>query len=252
AVLGCYRALHEKNFAVDFISEEELENGAVAGYKVLYLPHINLLGPKCAGQIREFIHAGGSVWADGRFAWLDEHMFVRNAIPGHGLAEVFGCRESDYIAQPKDITAKTGSGLTVRGRRMQQSFELLGNAECHAAYPDGSIAAVNAAYGKGVCRIWGIELCRTLRHESIAENIQEIADFALSAGVNPEANTPDGVTCRTLEDEHVRISVLFNSSDSVQKVVISENVETLCGVERSGSVLLLPSGKTEVVIQQKR
>ena len=252
AVLGCYRALHEKNFAVDFISDKELENGALAGYKVLYLPHVNLLGSKCARQIREFIHAGGAVWADGRFAWLDEHMFVRNAIPGHGLAEVFGCRESDYIAQPQDITAGTDKGLSVRGRRMQQSFELLGNAVCHAKYSDGSIAAVDANYGKGHCRIWGLELCRTLRHESIAENIQEIAEFALSAGVDPEANTPYGVTSRTLEGEDVRVSVLFNSSDCAQEVAVSENAETLCGAERSaGSVLLLP-GKTEVVIQKKR
>ena len=123
---------------------------------------------------------------------------------------------------------------------------------CHATYSDGSIASVDAHYGKGHCRIWGLELCRNLRHESIAENIQEIADFALSAGVHPEANTPSGVISRTLEGEHVRVCVLFNSSDCAQKVAISENAATLCGAERSGGAVLLLPGKTEVVIQKKR
>lgn len=252
AVLGCYRALHEKNFAVDFVSEQEVENGVLSRYKVLYLPQTNLLGAKSARQIENFVNAGGAVWADGRFAWLDEHMFVRDAIPGHDLAEVFGCREKDYIAQPQDIAVKTSGGLAVHGNRMQQRFELFENAKCHAKYPDGSIAAVNAVYGKGHSRIWGIELCRTLRHESIRENVLEIADFALSAGVRPELDCPDGVTGRILENDEWRVCVLFNCSDCTQEVEIPKDADILCGSECSGGKLLLLPGKTEVLIRQKK
>ena len=251
AVLGCYRALHEKNFAVDFISEQELESGILSKYKVLYLPQVNLLGEKSAQQIKDFVHSGGAVWTDGRFAWLDEYMFVRNAIPGHGLSEVFKCREEDYIAQVQDITVKTINGLNVQGNRMQQSFELFENSECYAKYSDGSIAAVNAVYGKGHCRIWGIELCRALRHESIEANIQEITDFALSAGVFPQLDTPNGVTGRILENDEYRIYILFNSSEHAQEFAIPTNSKVLCNSKCSGDSILLLSGKTEVVILKK-
>ncbi|UKI29843.1 MAG: hypothetical protein L6W00_17610 [Lentisphaeria bacterium] len=58
AVLGCYRALREANFAVEFVSEEEIANGILPRYRALYLPGTVLLTPETGTRIAEFVRQG--------------------------------------------------------------------------------------------------------------------------------------------------------------------------------------------------
>ncbi|MDD3155673.1 MAG: beta-galactosidase trimerization domain-containing protein, partial [Victivallaceae bacterium] len=249
ALMGCYRALNEANFRVEFLSEADVLAGALTRYKVLYLPETELLGAECAQAIRSFIENGGAVWADGRFAWLDEHMYLRHAIPGHDLASVFGAREGDFIAQSERIHAATDDGKRPCGQHVRQELVPLDNAHIHARYSDGTIASVDAQYGKGHTRLWGLSLARTLYDEDAADNARDIIDFAECAKIAPDWETPAGVTARCLDTESsVRLMMLHNYAEEPRVVSLPGEGAMLCRGKAASGEVCLESGETEIIV----
>ncbi len=257
ALLGCYRALNEANLPVEFVSEEEVAAGALSRYRVLYLPLVSLVAPATARGIADFVRNGGAAWADGRFAWLDEHMYVRHAIPGNGLEQVFGVREQDYLAMPEEVSAEIVDGNTVAGRQMRQEFELLGgtNSRIHARYSDGAAAAVDCRYGEGRTRIWGLELTRVLHDRYDRGTEGEVVGFALAAGVAPALELPEGVSGKLLRGEGGDVAVLgcYAVEPVSFRLPIRGRARALCApAEQTGGFLplTLAPGGTEVVILQ--
>lgn len=249
AILGCFRALNEANLPVEFLSEEEVISGKLADYKVLYMPQTALCKPDVAKMIRQFIAAGGAVWADGRFAWLDEHMYLRKAIPGHGLDLLFGCREIDHTAEPEAISAQTVNGTTLTGRMVRQDFALYENGQSYAHYADGAIAAVETISGNGGrTRLWGLELARRIFSVSDPAIEQEIAGFALTCGIKPSIVLPEGISGRVLHGENRTVAVVRNFTESPISWEIPEQSRTLCSEPLSGNVLTLSPGATEVLL----
>ncbi|MBS1371784.1 MAG: hypothetical protein HPZ91_17705 [Lentisphaeria bacterium] len=254
AVLGCYRALNEANFQVDFVSDEEVREGKLSRYRVLFLPQVNLIGGEAAGKIAEFVRNGGAAWADGRFAALDEHMYLRGSIPGHGFTELFGVREADYVAAPGPVSVCVSDGRTVGGRQMRQTFEPVPGAEVRARYPDGGAAAVSNRPDRGRTRIWGIELCRRLYDECGGGGERELTDFALECGVEPMVRLPEGVAGRLLTGGGAAVFVLYNYTENAVPVRLAfsgASVKSLCGASAfDGETvsLELPPAMTEVLI----
>ena len=248
AVLGCFRALNEANLPVEFVSEEEIAGGILSNYKVLYLPETVLLGADVAKMICRFVQSGGSVWADARFGWLDEHMYLRDVIPGHGMDSIFGGREIDYTAAPEAVSAQTSDGTSLTGRTMRQVFTPYENGRVYARYADGAAAAVESFPGKGHARIWGLELSRALCDVSDPATEREIVGFALESGVKPELELPYGITGRILHGCGYDVAVLHNRTDAPLSWTMPFRVETLCSDSLIGNVLTLQTGATEVLI----
>ena len=257
AVLGCYRALREANFAVEFVSEEEIANGILPRYRALYLPGTVLLTPETGTRIAEFVRQGGAVWADGRCGWLDEHLFIRQEIPGQGLQRVFGVRERDYRAEPEEVRAETAAGSVIAGRRMRQDFSLLPGegARIYARYADGAVAAVEKKCGRGRARLWGIELSRRLRDLFDPAGEGEIAGFARDCGIRPEIELPFGVIGRVLVREQGKVAVLSSLVERSLSVPLPEpwrNARLLEGGAPAGGEITLEPGATRLLVLTKR
>jgi|GEM_PF-1214285 len=258
AQLGCFRALSEANFQVEFVSDDEVAAGLPERYRVLYLPQVNLAGKAVAEGIAAFVRNGGAVWADGRFGWQDEHMYLRDTIPGHGLDELFGVREADYVAAPGTISARTLDGREIPGERMRQTFGPAPDARIHARYADGGAAAVDHAAGKGNTRIWGMALTHRLYGELSPAAAGEITGFARECGIEPMLCLPEGVTGRRLTGEGVEVIVLHNGTETAVPLRLETGgvpVKSLCGPSvRDGAAvrLELAPDRTEVLILGER
>lgn len=96
SLLGCHRALTERQIPVDFINEEDLKNGLADKYSLLYLPNTYAIDDDGIEALRRYTEKGGRIWADGPVAWKDKYGNIRPQIPG-GLTEVFGIKVDDIM-----------------------------------------------------------------------------------------------------------------------------------------------------------
>jgi beta-galactosidase len=129
SLLGCHRALCERQIPVQFINEDDLERGAAKRYEVLYLPLVYVMSDETVEAVRRYVAEGGTVWADGMTAWKDELGNVRPDIPG-SLTDVFGIKVDDLIPvgdafslTPKDEHAGAFARMpmTLRGAKVLAS-----------------------------------------------------------------------------------------------------------------------------------
>jgi Beta-galactosidase len=67
------RLLGLLGFTPRFVSEQQIVNGTLRGYKMLALPQALALSPAAANAIRRFVENGGAVVADGDTGQFDSH-----------------------------------------------------------------------------------------------------------------------------------------------------------------------------------
>lgn len=91
--VGLYKALYEERVPVDFIHVDQIAAGKLKDYGLLYLPFSWMLPRSAGAAIETFVRDGKIVVAEARLAWNNEDGGCEEAIPGLGLARVFGCRE---------------------------------------------------------------------------------------------------------------------------------------------------------------
>ncbi len=212
AIFGCFRALEAANLACEFVSEEQLEDGLLKNYKVLYLPGVELMSEKTAGHIKHFITQGGSIYADGRTAYLDEYMYLRKEVPGHKLCSLFGAGEADFIAMPERVQLYSENKICASGMKMKQILNLRDKAKASAFFADGSVAAVDKNHGKGRSRLVGAQLCRALRDYNDDETMKYIASFALDCGVTAPVTTAFRVSSRYMSGTTHDVLIVFNNT----------------------------------------
>lgn len=85
----------------DFIHEEQMAQGALSKYKVLFLPWSSAISAREEKAIREFVAGGGTVIADSFCAVRDEH-----GKPHLALDDLFGVRQSQNPPEvkPRQLT----------------------------------------------------------------------------------------------------------------------------------------------------
>ncbi len=204
AVYGCYKALNRANIAVDFITELTLDT--LKRYKVLFIPQVEMVSRETAQILRQFVADGGALWADGRCGWLDDHVYLRNTIPGNGLDELFGCYEEDFIASPEPLRlAKTRSYRHLQYLHPTTGEELARN--------NRHVTAVRNKFGKGETELWGSYVTLGLQREGEdADTMDQIRDFALRHGVHPVVETmpPQALECSRLAGKKADLFVIGN------------------------------------------
>ena len=154
SLLGCHRALCERQIPVDFVNEDELRHGAADCYAVLYLPHVYAMDDATTAAVRRYVAGGGTVWADGPVAWKDEYGNVRPEIPG-GLTDVFGVKVGDFqpVNEPFRLTPRDKQA----GDTMRLSLTLCG-AEVLARDAARQVVATRHRHGKGTAIFFGTAL----------------------------------------------------------------------------------------------
>lgn len=257
AIFGCYRALREANYQVDILSEEEVLRGELSRYSMLYLPMTEVIGAQTAEAIKQFVAAGGALYGDGRCGWLDDPMYLRNEIPGNGLAEVFGAKETDCAYSQDSFPVRTQTqGISAGGMKQKLSPEP--EAQVIGWFGDGSVAVVDHVYGRGRTRLAGGNCCQNLYDHRDVQTSQWIASFPQECGVKPDAALPYGVVRSRLIGKQIELWIIHNHEARQVPIHLPFSGQ-LSGVFYGTPVLedsarvsfVLDSQATEVIVLQK-
>ena len=221
AVYGCFKALNRANIAVDFVTEAQIEEGILERYRVLFLPHVEIMGRTTAGKLKDFVRGGGRLWADGRCAFLDEHVYLRHMIPGHGLDEMFGCREADFVAVRDTDRMTLGNAAELQLYRHMQYLEPVAGEV--VATCNGRPAAVRNLYGRGMAEINGSYLTRGLQIKADPATMDYLAQFAFDAGVTPTLTISPrtGFEACLLTGPETDVMVITNHTGAATEAVIA-------------------------------
>ena len=140
--------------STDHVTHEQLRQ-----YKLVVFPYPLMLPEASAKLLRAYVESGGALVAEARLAWNNERGYAAERIPGLGLWEVMGCRESSVQTGEKGRTELRWSSTEIPGmkpgdllpaRWYEESLEPIGpQARVAAQFADGSPAAVISSFGKG-------------------------------------------------------------------------------------------------------
>jgi hypothetical protein len=162
-----YLALRHAHVPVEILSEQQLAEGQLDHYKVIYIPGSHLRRDS-AHAVREWVRAGGTVWTDASGLSRDEANQPASAMDDLlGLAsrhlESWGNCEPYHAAELKALFEKdapAGAGFTWGKAKLHSSIgrEPLApkNAEVLATFADGKPAVTRNRFGKGSAIIAGV------------------------------------------------------------------------------------------------
>ncbi|HEY8181898.1 MAG TPA: beta-galactosidase trimerization domain-containing protein, partial [Thermoanaerobaculia bacterium] len=225
SMLGYYRALFPTNVPVDFVHINDINKNQ---YKLIIIPYPLMISESAAAALREFVRNGGSLVAEARLAWNDERGRAKDIIPGFGLHEVCGCRETAVqMTSTGKAEVVLDNGDRFKGVLYQETLD--GHPIAHFA--DGGSAIVTSTFGKGRMMTIGTFLGTAYesdREEALGKFIRSLLDW--SGIAKPPAAS---VEIRTLESNTERVVFAFNHGDSAAEVSLSGiDLETGANVDR--------------------
>jgi beta-galactosidase GanA len=196
---GLYTALWESGYSVDLLVAEQL-TGDLTRYKIIYLPFAYTLSVAEGQRLREFIRAGGAVYAELWCGLKDDRTFLYETVPGAGMAEALGCKEVSVdpgagtlriVRTTPCVRVPEGSTLPLFNYR--ENVETAAGAVVVGEFEDGRPALVSNRFGKG----WSIYAATMLCHSydsSPQPAVRELlAGLAESAGVRSPVRIRAGV-----------------------------------------------------------
>ncbi|HUP48194.1 MAG TPA: beta-galactosidase [Thermoanaerobaculia bacterium] len=220
SMLGPYRALFPSSVPVDFIHIDEIAAGKASRYRMIYLPYPLMINEATGRGLRQFVENGGALVSEARLAWNDDTGRAREIIPGFGLHEVCGCRET---AVQQTLSGKTEmtlsgdfaglkAGEKIRGALYEETLTPIEpSTKVIATFPDGSPAVVESRFGKGRMLTIGTFLGNAYeidRDETSGRFFRGLLDWA-GVGRPVEVNDPN-IEVRMLQSGGERLVFVFN------------------------------------------
>lgn len=147
ALKGCYLALFRAHVPAQYVDIDQLKNGEVTKFPVLYVPTVYAMDDATIAALKEYVKQGGTLWADGPTGWKDERGKIRASIPG-GLTDLFGVEAAEInaiqAANPYSVTPQKelGGELWKLPAEVKGGTVILKDAE-------GNPFEVKNTYGKG-------------------------------------------------------------------------------------------------------
>jgi beta-galactosidase len=234
---GCYMALHRAHIPVEFVDLDQLKQGIVNGFQVLYIPYSYAMDDAAVRAIREFVMQGGCLFADGLAAWKTDTGGVRPSIPGN-LSEVFGVEAFDIypvkVDEPYSVTDRNELG----GELWKLPLEIKG-AEVFLRDREGKPFGVKHRMGKG--RVIYYESALTLAyakrsHPLVQKWIIEPALATLHSIPVYLAQGSERVTFRGMLHPAGPVAILSNWGET-EKVAVSFRGEYTVAEILSGAAL---------------
>jgi beta-galactosidase len=225
SLMGLHRVFFEQQIPVDFVHPDDVVRDRLAAYKILFLPFPVMLSRDVAEGVTRYIHNGGTVLAEARLGWNDERGFASDIVPGFGLHEVFGARET--VIRPVEkafLDLEPGAelpGLKPGERAVGEAFEeelepVSQRARVLARFANGAPAMVQNPYGKGKAILAGTFLALACQGEQDAATRDWILAMARAAGVTPEVEVSgqgsSQLEVRRLVAERTQFLFAFNHS----------------------------------------
>ena len=144
---GCFMALHRAHIPVEFVDLEELNQGRLDRFDVLYIPFSYAMDGAAVSAIGNYVRRGGCLMADGLTAWKTEMGGIRASIPGN-LTPVFGVEAFDIypvkVDEPYSVTDQNEKA----GELWKLPLELKG-AEVFLRDREGKPFAIKHHFGQG-------------------------------------------------------------------------------------------------------
>jgi beta-galactosidase len=232
SMLGIYRALFPTNVPLDFIHIGHLNQATLKQYKLVLLPYPLMIPEASAAQLKEYVRNGGNLVAEARLGWNNERGVASPTIPGMGLYEVMGCRETAVQTGKEGRTTLrwTGNDLNdfaagevLPARWYEETLEPLGpQAHAVAAFPSGAAAAIASTYGKGKTLMLGSYVGAAYETRRSAAGARFYAALLKWAGVkNPIAVAGGNAEVRYLESGKNTLVFAFNHGDQAIDASIS-------------------------------
>ncbi len=233
SLLGVYRALFPSNVPLDFVHADHLKASELASYKLVVLPYPLMMPAAAAAELRDYVRAGGALVAEARAGWNDERGHAADTIPGLGLAEVVGARETDVQTVEKGkaaLRAEDGlpglkPGDVLRGRWYEESLAPAPAARVVARFGSGAPAAVVSTFGKGKALMLGSYVSAgyvSQPGETGRRFFEGILDWA---GVRrPVSVSGDPVEVRLLESGREHLAFVFNHAATPATTAVTVRV----------------------------
>ena len=231
SMLGIYRALFPTNVPVDFVHIERL-HGAIGQYKLVLLPYPLMVPRDAARELADYVRNGGALVTEARLAWNNERGRASEIIPGLGLHEVAGCRETAVQMTPNGRTellwtandiAGLREGDKLAGALYEETLEPSGtNARVVAKFANGSPAAVVSTFGRGKTLTLGSYVSVAYEKHRDLTAARFFAGLLDWAGVaRPVSVTGGEAEVRLLEAGVDRLLVAFNHQDHAVEPTIT-------------------------------
>ncbi|HTP35194.1 MAG TPA: beta-galactosidase [Candidatus Acidoferrales bacterium] len=212
SLLGVYRALFPRNVPIDYVHVNELS--ALAQYKLVILPYPVMLPEAAAAPLKEYVRNGGALVAEARLGWSNERGTASERIPGMGLWELMGCRET--AVQTGERGRTTIEWLTnhdrIPARWFEETLEPIGeHARVVARFANGDAAGVESAFGKGKTLALGSYVSAAYENAPSRETERFYAGLLDWAGIAlPLTVTGGRIEARLLESGAERLVFVFN------------------------------------------
>ncbi len=195
----------------------------------MILPYPPMLPEASAEALKSYVRAGGHLVAEARLGWSNERGVASERIPGMGLWELMGCRETAVQTGLRGRTelrwtdgawSGMAPGEKLAARWYEETLEPTSEtARIVARFADGGAAAVASSYGRGQTLMLGSYVSAAYESTPTREVERFYAGLLKWAGVTPPAVT-GGVEVRTLESGAERVVVVLNHGKSATDAVV--------------------------------
>ncbi|HJR59292.1 MAG TPA: beta-galactosidase [Vicinamibacterales bacterium] len=225
SLLGVHRALFPANVPLDYVHINHISAQKLAQYKLVIFPYPLMLPEASAPVLQDYVRAGGALVAEARLAWNNEKGYASERIPGLGLWEVMGARESAIETAPggrttirwsgEDLPGFT-SGTVLPARWYKETLApASSSAKVVAQFEDGTAAAVMSSYGKGRTLMIGSYVSASAQSTPTPEAERFFRGVLQWAGVQfPVAVTGSPLEVRYSESGADTLLFVFNHSKS--------------------------------------
>ena len=201
-----------------------------------------MLPEASARLLREYVRGGGTLVTEARLGWSNERGHASERIPGIGLWDVMGCRETAVQTAPNGRTELRWSSAEIPGvavgdrlpaRWYEETLEPLGpQSRVLAQFDNGSPAAVVSGYGAGRTLMLGSYVSAAYQTTPRPEVARFYAGLLTWAGVRSRVTVSSSdVEVRHLETADGVLLFVFNHGGAHAASAISLRVPG--GAERA-------------------
>src|SRR5688500_453309 len=221
SLLGPHRALFARNVPLDYLHIAHLSDEKLRQYKLVIFPYPLMVPEASVKALTDYVRGGGTLVAEARLAWNNERGYASERIPGLGLWEVMGCRETAIETAPggrvriRWTSAElpgVAPGDALPARWHKETLEPLSpGARVVAQFEDGAAAAVMSTFGKGKTLMLGSYVSAAAQSTPTPEAERFFAGLLQWAGVTlPVRVTGSPLEARYLESGTDALLFLFN------------------------------------------
>jgi len=210
------------------------------------LPYPLMLPEAAAAPLKSYVEYGGALVAEARLGWSNERGYASERIPGMGLWELMGCRETAVqVASRGRTSMRFNAGAipglkpdeNLPGRWYEETLEPAANqARAAAQFGDGSTAAVLSQHGRGKTLMLGSFVSAAYENSPSRATEHFYAGLLEWAGVVlPVQSSGDHIEVRTLESAADTLVFVFNHAHQAADANVSLRIAP--GEYRAGDLV---------------